>query len=256
MTAPPPPIDPPRFNVLRISLSTMDPGDAVGIIVHRIAVDASAHVYVTGVHGVMESQDDEDLCDVYNGADLVIRDGMPIVWLAHMADSGTSTGFADATARWWSAGTGWRGATGTSSTAAHPGLRARLASRVIERFPGMLVAATYSTLFRDLSKREDADVVEMIREARVDVMWAVLGAPPKSDGWRHTKAHSPLCASASVRPQASMRTQSRRPRGGCRETGGSGRSVWLLSRAACGAGTTYTTRDSCTYSRAGGPRGL
>ena len=47
-----------------------------------ITTGARHYVCVTGVHGVMESQRDETLRRIHNGAGLVTPDGMPLVWLS------------------------------------------------------------------------------------------------------------------------------------------------------------------------------
>ena len=42
------------------------------------------YVCVTGVHGVMESQQDESLRQIHNAAGLVTPDGMPLVWISRL----------------------------------------------------------------------------------------------------------------------------------------------------------------------------
>src|SRR3546814_11565216 len=46
------------------------------------------YVCVTGVHGVMEAQDDPALRGILNGALLNTPDGMPMVWLGKLAGHG------------------------------------------------------------------------------------------------------------------------------------------------------------------------
>ena len=50
------------------------------------------YVCVTGVHGVMESQDDPELRDIHNRAGLVTPDGMPLVWLSRLKGTRTWSG--------------------------------------------------------------------------------------------------------------------------------------------------------------------
>jgi N-acetylglucosaminyldiphosphoundecaprenol N-acetyl-beta-D-mannosaminyltransferase len=47
-------------------------------IQHR---DCCRYVAVTGMHGIIEAQRDPTLKYILNAADLVVPDGMPLVWL-------------------------------------------------------------------------------------------------------------------------------------------------------------------------------
>src|SRR5690606_38247457 len=58
---------------------------AVEIIRDWIRGGARQYVTVTGVHGVMESQADSELKRIHNAAGMVTPDGMPMVWLNHLA---------------------------------------------------------------------------------------------------------------------------------------------------------------------------
>lgn len=62
----------------------------------------------------------------------------------------------------------------------------RLSSRLCERFPGLQVAGAYSPPFRELTRREDQDVVDLINGCRPDIVWVGLGAP-KQELW--TREH-------------------------------------------------------------------
>ena len=44
----------------------------------------SHYIAVTGMHGVTEAQHDPCFKDILNAADLVVPDGMPLVWLSRI----------------------------------------------------------------------------------------------------------------------------------------------------------------------------
>mgnify|MGYP001553297909 CR=1 FL=1 len=50
-----------------------------------------------------------------------------------------------------------------------------LEKRLGNRFPGMITAGGYSPPFRELTPEEDDKVVEMINEAKPDILWVGLG---------------------------------------------------------------------------------
>ena len=76
---------PERVNVLGVGVSAITMAQACER--HRASGSRPRdhqYVCVTGVHGVMESQDDPILRDIHNRAGLVTPDGMPLVWLSRL----------------------------------------------------------------------------------------------------------------------------------------------------------------------------
>src|ERR1700687_2324951 len=65
-----------------------------------------------------------------------------------------------------------------------PGVAGQLAVELERRFPGNVIAGTYSPPFRPLTPHEDAHVVRMINAARPDVLWVGLGCP-KQEKWAY-----------------------------------------------------------------------
>ena len=63
-----------------------------------------------------------------------------------------------------------------------PGLAERLSSRLRERFPGMIVAGTYTPPFRSIGTAEEGSVLTYIESTRPDILWVGLGMP-KQERW-------------------------------------------------------------------------
>jgi len=143
---------------------------------------ASRYVAVTNVHAVIEAHHDDTFKQVLDSADLVVPDGMPLIWL------GRRSGFemprrvcgADLFEAFCSE-------TRTKGYAHFlyggvPGVPEVLAEVLTRRFPGVRIAGTYSPPFRRLTVQEDRDVVEMINRSAADVLWVGLGCP-KQERW-------------------------------------------------------------------------
>jgi N-acetylglucosaminyldiphosphoundecaprenol N-acetyl-beta-D-mannosaminyltransferase len=146
------------------------------------------YVCVTGVHGVMESQDDEELRDIHNRAGLTTPDGMPMVWSAHYAG-------APYVARVYgpdlmlemsreAAQRGWR----FFFYGGKEGVAERLASRLEAQFPGLQVVGCFSPPFRALSSEEDAAIIERINSLVCSVVWVGLSTP-KQERWMADHLH-------------------------------------------------------------------
>ena len=174
-----------RTNVLGIGVSAINLSTAIDTIDDWIASGTRSYVCVTGVHGVMESQQDVELRQVYNNAGLVTPDGMPLVWLNKLhghqhvdrvygpdlmlalCDHSQTTGY-----RHFLYG-------------GQDGVPELLADRLIEQFPQVQIVGTYSPPFRTLSDEEDEEIVEMINQTGAEIVWVGLGAP-KQERWMAT----------------------------------------------------------------------
>ena len=74
----------PRANILGVGVSAIDIEMALQVIDEWIRQQEHHYVCVSGVHGVMESQRDENLRRIHNAAGLVTPDGMPLVWISRL----------------------------------------------------------------------------------------------------------------------------------------------------------------------------
>lgn len=171
-----------RVNVLGVGVSAIDMEAALRAIEGWIERREPRYVTITGVHGIMESQRDEELRRIHNRAGLVTPDGMPLVWVSRLAGRrevrrvyGPHLMLA-LCAR--SLEKGYR----HYLYGGGEGVPERLAERLGARFPGLRIVGSFSPPFRSLTPEEDADVVERINTARPDIVWVGLSTP-KQERW-------------------------------------------------------------------------
>lgn len=176
-------------NILGLRVSAIDMAEAVATIDGWIARRERQYVCICTVHTTMECDRDPALRAVVNGAGLRTPDGMPLVWLSrrsghrHVERVYGPDLMLELCAR--SSRTGHRhffygGAPGVADT---------LASKLKERFPGLLVAGTHTPPMLPVGGIEDAATIERINAAKPDIVWVGLGTP-KQDWWVAT--HRPL----------------------------------------------------------------
>lgn len=167
----------PRANILGVDVSAINMAHALEMFDGWISQRQPHYVCVTGVHGVMESQRDEQLRQIHNQAGLVTPDGMPLVWLSR------AKGFP------WvervygpdlmlavcqqSLLKGYR----HYFYGGHEGVPERLAARLGEWFPGLQVAGLYSPPYRPLTAEEDERTIQMINGTNPDIVWVGLSTP-------------------------------------------------------------------------------
>ena len=166
-----------RVNVLGVGISALNMDLAAQVILEAVRQRRKGYVCVTNVHAVMEGYDDPAVKSALNGAMLCTPDGMPMVWLGHWAGRKEMRRVygPDLMLRLCeeSCKEGFRhffygGANGAA---------AELAVKLKERFPALRVAGTYEPPFRPLNGTEEKEVIEKVRDARVDLFWVGLSTP-------------------------------------------------------------------------------
>jgi N-acetylglucosaminyldiphosphoundecaprenol N-acetyl-beta-D-mannosaminyltransferase len=169
-------------NVLGVAVSAVNMRSAVEDIREAIRDRKSGYVCVTGVHGVMESQRDPALRSIHNAAQMVVPDGMPLVWLSKAAGHrqvdrvygpDLMLEVCAQSVEWGARHFFYGGNDGVADMLAH---------RLCERFPGLQVVGTFSPPFRPLSQGEDREIIDMINAQLPDIVWVGLGTP-KQERW-------------------------------------------------------------------------
>ena len=166
-----------RVNVLGVGISVLNLQTALDAIAGAVRERRRGYLCVTGVHGVMEAQDDHGFKRILNGALLCTPDGMPMVWAGKLGGHremsrvyGPDLMLAVCA---WSETSGCRhffyGGAG--------GVAEQLAQRLQAKFPKLEIAGTFTPPFRALAADEENQLRDQIRAARPDILWVGLSTP-------------------------------------------------------------------------------
>ena len=173
--------DVPTFRVLGVKVSAVQIPDVIERMERWIADEPTTHyVAVTGMHGVTESQSDARFKGILNNADLVVPDGMPLVWLSRR------NGF-DLKRRVYGPELMETFCRVTGPKYRHffyggaPGVAEDLARQEQQRHDIQIVGV-YCPPFRPLTEQEQAEVIAQIQDAKPDVLWVGLSTP-KQERW-------------------------------------------------------------------------
>jgi N-acetylglucosaminyldiphosphoundecaprenol N-acetyl-beta-D-mannosaminyltransferase len=71
-------------NILGVPIAAVNMGQAVAPIEEWIRDNTKKYVTVTGMHGIMESQYDEEVKRIHQTAGMCVPDGMPTVWIGKL----------------------------------------------------------------------------------------------------------------------------------------------------------------------------
>ncbi|HVU28387.1 MAG TPA: WecB/TagA/CpsF family glycosyltransferase [Verrucomicrobiae bacterium] len=166
-----------KVNVLGVGISVLNLRSALQAIADAVKSHRKGYICVTGVHGVMEAQDDVAFRKILNEAFLCTPDGMPMVWMGkwnghhEMSRVYGPDLMLDVCA--WSEQSGCRhffygGADGVAQL---------LAEKLKAKFPKLEIAGTFTPPFRALNPDEEKQLQEQIRVSRPDIFWVGLSTP-------------------------------------------------------------------------------
>ena len=166
-----------RINVLGVGISVLNLQTALAAIAAAVRERRKGYICVTGVHGVMEAQDDDGFKKILNGALLCTPDGMPMVW------AGKINGHREMSRVYgpdlildvcaWSETSGakhffYGGAGGVADL---------LAQKLQAKFPKLQVAGTFTPPFRPLNADEEKKLAAQIAATQPDILWVGLSTP-------------------------------------------------------------------------------
>lgn len=163
----------PRYNVLGVGISALNLTQARDLILRVRGTTRQGYICLGTAHGLTEAQRDSELRRIYNESWLTTPDGMPLVWLGPagvervygpdlmlaVCDAGRESGL-----RHYLCG-------------GVPGVALELKERLEKRFPGIIIAGTFTPPFRELNDAETATLRNDVSRTRPDVIWVGLSSP-------------------------------------------------------------------------------
>jgi len=173
---------PERFEISGVRIDALRVHDTVELIDRFIREGRREYIVLTGAHGVVEMQADDELRAINNRAALVTPDGMPVVWIGKLhGHRGIEKVYApDIMALEFERGV----ARGHKHFlyGGKEGVADALKLALEARFPGIQVVGTYCPPFRALTEAESSDLIEKIDGSGADIVWCGLGCP-KQEKW-------------------------------------------------------------------------
>jgi len=172
-----------KFNVLGVRVHAVQIPGVIGQMERWISeADRSHFIAVTGMHGVTEAQHDSFFKKILNSADLVVPDGMPLVWLGRWHGHSLER-------RVYGPELMQTFCQETASKYRHylyggmPGVPELLGGILKERYR-INVVGQFSPPFHALTPEEDEEIVGQIHQAQPDILWIGLSTP-KQERWMY-----------------------------------------------------------------------
>jgi N-acetylglucosaminyldiphosphoundecaprenol N-acetyl-beta-D-mannosaminyltransferase len=172
----------PFYDLLGVHVSVLNLDLASAEILAMVRVRERAYICVAPVSTIVDARREPCYRAIVNQAALVTPDGMPVVWcgrkkgfsevqrtygpdlMLKVCEDGLSSGLRHF----------FYGATGDVCD--------KLVRLLKERFPGLIVAGTFSPPYTKEAQAVGAEEFKVIQESRPDILWVGLGSP-KQDYW-------------------------------------------------------------------------
>jgi N-acetylglucosaminyldiphosphoundecaprenol N-acetyl-beta-D-mannosaminyltransferase len=167
----------PRVDILQVGISAVNMTATVETILSWINRGERQYVCVTGVHGVMECQGDEELRRIHNDSSLTVPDGMPLVWAGHLQ------GFSQMGRVFGPELMLEVFKTSVEKGCRHflyggaAGVAEELSKRLRQKFPGINIVGTWAPPFRPLTSAEEEQLIDQVSRLKPDIFWVGLGTP-------------------------------------------------------------------------------
>ncbi|HEV7644662.1 MAG TPA: WecB/TagA/CpsF family glycosyltransferase [Pyrinomonadaceae bacterium] len=171
-----------RVRVVSLDTTVINIDDAMARMVEWSRAHESRYVCFSTVHMVMESHDDPEFGAKVNAADMVVTDGMPLVWMQRRQERNDGgrvrandlmTRLCEIAAR-------------ENIKVGFYGGRQEVIDRILERakkeLPGLQIAYAFSPPFRPLTAEEDAQITGEIQNSGTQILFMGLGCP-KQENW-------------------------------------------------------------------------
>lgn len=171
-----------RVRVVSLFPDVVSHSSAIAKIVELVKEKRGGYVCFSTVHMVMESYDDADFGKKVNAADLIVTDGMPLVWMQKIQGKKTASrvrandlmiSLLDFAAK------------NDLSVGFYGGKQEvieSIQSRAKKDLPNLKIAYALSPPFRALTDAEDAEITAEINRAKPDILFMGLGCP-KQENW-------------------------------------------------------------------------
>ena len=170
------------FTVLGTRISVTNYEAVAQCLERWVYSNESRYICVANVHVLMEAYDSVDFRNVVNSADLVVPDGMPLVWMMRLKGVRHQQRVYGPTLMLHVLEEAARQNISVGFYGGRPEVLTALIKRMQARYKGLNVAFAESPPFKEMSSAEDTEIIERINQSGARILFVGLGCP-KQEIW-------------------------------------------------------------------------
>ncbi|HEY2497482.1 MAG TPA: WecB/TagA/CpsF family glycosyltransferase [Candidatus Angelobacter sp.] len=181
--------------VLGVPFHSVTINEAIDFIEEKIDEGGFHQIATANVDFLMHSMRDKKLQEILCSCDLVVPDGMPILWAAKMLGSSLKERVCGVDLVPQLAKLCVKRRFSIFLLGASDAVSARAAEKLKESFPGLKIAGRYSPPARPLEQMNHEEILNRIAQAKPDILLVAFGNP-KQEKWiamHRDRLNVPVC---------------------------------------------------------------
>jgi 1,2-diacylglycerol 3-beta-glucosyltransferase len=171
-----------RVDIAGVPVDTVDMPEAISRLRAALAGRRLFQVSTINLDFVVRAQSDHEVRRIFERSDLNIADGAPVVWLGRLLGADMRGRVAGADLVPALLGEAAKAGSRVFLLGGEGGVAAIAGARLVERYPGIVVAGTYEPPRAAIKDMNNAEILALIDEAKPDLLLVALGHP-KQECW-------------------------------------------------------------------------
>ena len=169
---------PHKVTLFGLPFDSLTMGETLAAIERLIAQKKSAMLFTPNVQRVVAASRDASIRQIYRQADLLLPDGMPLYWSSRLLRRGLKERVAGSDLLFTFCERAARKRYRVFFLGAAPGVAADAADKLRVKYPGLIVAGTYSPPFGFEADRQEIDkIIALLETAEPDLLFLAFGLP-------------------------------------------------------------------------------
>jgi N-acetylglucosaminyldiphosphoundecaprenol N-acetyl-beta-D-mannosaminyltransferase len=172
-----------KVTICGIQLTNLSFFDCIDRISHCTEKSTQTFIVTPNVDHIIKLQNDVEFREVYKHAELVLADGMPLLWAARFLGTPLKEKISGSDLFPRICELAAKKSYMLFFLGGRPGAADKAAQVMRERYPGIQITGTYCPPFGfENDSSENAKVINLIQQAKPDILFVGLGAP-KQEKW-------------------------------------------------------------------------
>jgi exopolysaccharide biosynthesis WecB/TagA/CpsF family protein len=167
-----------RITFLNIEIDNLTMSEAIGEIDKLVINRKPSYVVTPNVDHIVKLEKDEEFKEVYKNADLILTDGMPLIWISKMKSTPIKEKVSGSDLFPKVCELAAKKSYNMFLLGAAEGVATKAAENLKEKFNGLDIVGTYSPSYGFEKKEDEIEkIIKIINEVKPDILAVGLGAP-------------------------------------------------------------------------------
>lgn len=167
-----------RIKFLNTEIDNLTMNEAVEKIDLLIQKKKPAYVVTPNVDHIVKLESDKEFREVYKDADLILTDGMPLIWISRLQKNDIKEKVSGSDLFPKVCELAAKKSYSVFLLGAAEGVAAKAAKNLSEKYSGLNIVGTYSPSYGFEKKQEEIDrIIKLINDVKPDILAVGLGAP-------------------------------------------------------------------------------